>query len=63
MLFSLIELELNTSWPSRNGNRTYSNFLNMIFLLRSNTVDTWKRMALEPISMAANFKIGFVPAK
>ena len=54
-LFSVILPELNTSWPRRSGNRTYSSFLKSTFGEWSKTVETWKRIALEPMSMAASF--------
>jgi hypothetical protein len=46
---------LNTSWPNRSGKRTYSSFLNKIRGPLVSTEDTWNRMALEPMSIAANF--------
>src|SRR5258705_12818809 len=57
MLGLLMWLVENTSWPRRRGNRTYSNFLNRILLSRSRIVEICKRMAFDPISIAASFNV------
>ena len=55
ILPSLIRPCVKTSCPRRRGNRIYSSFLKATFSDRSKTVDTWKRIALDPMSMAASF--------